>query len=56
MKQQLLALAAAVGLAMGGGAAQAADTVRIGLMAPLTGSWASEGQGMKKIVGLLAEQ
>nr|HMQ13659.1 branched-chain amino acid ABC transporter substrate-binding protein [Candidatus Competibacter phosphatis] len=36
--------------------AQAADTVKIGLMAPLTGSWASEGQGMKKIVELLAEQ
>ncbi|MDG4594930.1 MAG: branched-chain amino acid ABC transporter substrate-binding protein [Candidatus Contendobacter sp.] len=35
---------------------QAADTVKIGLMAPLTGSWASEGQGMKKIVELLAEQ
>jgi branched-chain amino acid transport system substrate-binding protein len=36
--------------------AQAVDTVKIGLMAPLTGSWASEGQGMKKIVELLAEQ
>ncbi len=56
MKQKLLALVAAVGLAMGGGMAQAADPVKIGLMAPLTGSWASEGQGMKKIVELLAEQ
>ncbi|MEI2784053.1 MAG: branched-chain amino acid ABC transporter substrate-binding protein [Candidatus Competibacter sp.] len=56
MKQKFLALAAAVGLALGGGMAQAADTVKIGLMAPLTGSWASEGQGMKKIVELLAEQ
>jgi branched-chain amino acid transport system substrate-binding protein len=56
MKKQLLALAAAVGLALGGGMAQAADTIKIGLMAPLTGSWASEGQGMKKIVELLAEQ
>ena len=56
MKQKFLALAAAVGLALGGGMARAADTVKIGLMAPLTGSWASEGQGMKKIVELLAEQ
>ena len=56
MKLQLLALVAALGLAVGGVTAQAADTVKIGLMAPLTGSWASEGQGMKKIVELLAEQ
>jgi len=56
MKKQLLTLVAAVSLALGGGLAKAADTVKIGLMAPLTGSWASEGQGMKKIVELLAEQ
>lgn len=55
MKKQFLALAAAVGLVVGGNAG-AADTVKIGLMAPLTGSWASEGQGMKKIVELLAEK
>ncbi len=56
MKKQLLVLTAAIGLALGGGVAQAEETVKIGLMAPLTGSWASEGQGMKKIVELLAEQ
>ena len=56
MKQKLLALVAAVGLVLGGGVAQAADAIKIGLMAPLTGSWASEGQGMKKIVELLADQ
>ncbi|HOW75708.1 MAG TPA: branched-chain amino acid ABC transporter substrate-binding protein [Candidatus Competibacteraceae bacterium] len=56
MKKQILTLVAAVGLALGGGVVQAADPVKIGLMAPLTGSWASEGQGMKKIVELLAEQ
>ncbi|MGB2974079.1 MAG: branched-chain amino acid ABC transporter substrate-binding protein, partial [Candidatus Competibacter sp.] len=56
MKQKLLAVAAALGLALSVTAGQAADTVKIGLMAPLTGSWASEGQGMKKIVDLLAEQ
>jgi branched-chain amino acid transport system substrate-binding protein len=54
MKQKLLALVVAVGFVVGAGAQ--ADTVKIGLMAPLTGSWASEGQGMKKIVELLAEQ
>jgi branched-chain amino acid transport system substrate-binding protein len=56
MKKKLVTLLAAVGLVASGVAAQAADTVKIGLMAPLTGSWASEGQGMKKIVELLAEQ
>lgn len=32
-----------------------AGTIKIGLMCPLTGSWASEGQDMEKIVKLLAE-
>ncbi len=36
--------------------AGAADTIKIGLMAPLTGSWASEGQDMKQIVELLVEE
>ena len=36
--------------------AGAADTIKIGLMAPLTGAWASEGQEMKQIVDLLAEE
>ena len=56
MKKRLLILVAALGLALSGGTAQSAETVKIGLMAPLTGSWASEGQGMKNIVALLAEQ
>jgi branched-chain amino acid transport system substrate-binding protein len=56
MNKKWLMTVAAVGLTLGGGLAQAADAVKIGLMAPLTGSWASEGQGMKKIVELLAEQ
>ena len=34
----------------------AADALKIGLMCPLTGSWASEGQDMKQIVQLLADQ
>ncbi|GAB6058052.1 branched-chain amino acid ABC transporter substrate-binding protein [Desulfonatronum parangueonense] len=35
---------------------QAHAEIRIGLMAPLTGSWASEGQAMRQIVELLAEE
>ncbi|MFP4476062.1 MAG: branched-chain amino acid ABC transporter substrate-binding protein [Desulfatibacillaceae bacterium] len=34
----------------------AAKDVKIGLMCPLTGSWASEGEDMKRIVTLLADQ
>jgi len=30
--------------------------IKIGVMAPLTGSWASEGQAMKQIVDLLADE
>ncbi|HRD66204.1 MAG TPA: branched-chain amino acid ABC transporter substrate-binding protein [Candidatus Competibacter sp.] len=56
MKQKFLTLVTAFALVASGAVARAADTVKIGLMAPLTGSWASEGQGMKKIVELLAEQ
>ncbi|TYT76224.1 branched-chain amino acid ABC transporter substrate-binding protein [Desulfobotulus mexicanus] len=33
-----------------------AETIRIGLMAPMTGSWASEGQDMRDIVTLMAEE
>jgi branched-chain amino acid transport system substrate-binding protein len=36
--------------------AVAADTIKVGLMAPLTGSWASEGQEMKRNVELLAAE
>ncbi|HKK32492.1 MAG TPA: branched-chain amino acid ABC transporter substrate-binding protein [Desulfomicrobiaceae bacterium] len=39
-----------------GSTAFAADTIKIGLMCPLTGSWASEGQDMKQIVELLADE
>jgi branched-chain amino acid transport system substrate-binding protein len=33
----------------------AADTIKIGLMGPMTGAWASEGQEMKQVLDLLAE-
>jgi branched-chain amino acid transport system substrate-binding protein len=36
--------------------AMAADTIKIGLMCPITGALASEGQDMKQIVELLAGQ
>ncbi len=35
-------------------AAFAADTIKIGLLAPITGAYASEGQGMKQVLDLLA--
>jgi branched-chain amino acid transport system substrate-binding protein len=38
------------------GPAFAVDDVTIGLMAPLTGPWASEGQEMKRNVEMLAEE
>ena len=34
----------------------AAADIKIGLMCPLTGKWASEGQDMKNIVSLLVDQ
>jgi branched-chain amino acid transport system substrate-binding protein len=38
------------------GPAQAADQIKFGLMGPITGDWASEGQGMQRVVELLAEE
>lgn len=38
------------------GTALAADPIKIGLMAPITGAWASEGQDMEQIVQLLADE
>lgn len=37
-------------------AAFAADTIKIGMMGPLTGQWASEGQEMKQVLQLLTEK
>jgi branched-chain amino acid transport system substrate-binding protein len=36
--------------------ALAAENLKIGLMGPMTGSWASEGQEMKQVLTLLAEE
>lgn len=38
------------------GTANAAGPVKIGLMGPMTGSWASEGQEMKQVLDLLCEE
>lgn len=38
------------------GTAFAADTLKVGVQAPITGSYANEGQGIENGVRLLAEQ
>lgn len=43
-------------LCLTAGTTLAADPIKIGLMAPITGAWASEGQDMQQIVELLAEE
>lgn len=55
MKRLLLLAALAALSCLLGGTAFAAE-IKVGLMCPLTGKWASEGQDMKNIVSLLAEQ
>ncbi|MDD5170204.1 MAG: ABC transporter substrate-binding protein, partial [Syntrophales bacterium] len=34
----------------------AAEAIKIGLMGPMTGPWASEGQEMKQVIELLAAE
>ncbi len=51
---KFLVLSLAIALLMGVGSAWA--EIRIGLMCPLTGSWASEGQDMRDIVLLMADE
>ena len=53
--KRLLCLVTGLALLVTSGAL-AADAVKIGLMGPMTGSWASEGQEMKQVVGLLADE
>ena len=54
MKKLFCTAAVAAALLCAGTASAA--TIKIGLMAPITGSFASEGQDMKKIVELMAEE
>lgn len=44
-----------LGILFGHSGVDAADTVKIGLMGPMTGKWASEGQEMKQVLDLLVE-
>jgi branched-chain amino acid transport system substrate-binding protein len=53
MKRGLFALLA---LFLMAGTARAVGPVKIGLMGPVTGSWASEGQEMKQVLDLLVEE
>jgi branched-chain amino acid transport system substrate-binding protein len=45
-----------IGLVGWGCAKKESGPIKIGLMGPMTGPWASEGQEMKQVVDLLAEQ
>jgi branched-chain amino acid transport system substrate-binding protein len=49
-------VALALCLMLASASAFAAGTIKIGLMAPLTGSWASEGQEMDQVLKLLADE
>ncbi len=53
MKKVLLL---ALSLCLVAGSAMAGGPVKIGLMGPMTGSWAGEGQEMKQVLDLLADQ
>lgn len=53
MKKVLFLLVACLWVVAG--TSHAADSIKIGLMAPITGSWASEGAEMKQVLTLLAE-
>jgi branched-chain amino acid transport system substrate-binding protein len=59
MRNALLIAAIALSLALCsalGGRAAAADDIPIGIMAPLTDDWASEGKDMVKVIEILADQ
>jgi branched-chain amino acid transport system substrate-binding protein len=53
---RMMRTVAALAIAFAALPALAQNTIRIGLMAPLTGSWASEGQEMRRNVELLAAE
>ncbi len=56
MNKMKTMLALAVAFAMTTSAAFAAETLKVGVQAPITGSYANEGQGIENGVRLLAEQ
>lgn len=54
--KRILAGGALCALALGLASPALAETIKLGLMCPLTGKWASEGQDMKNIVSLLVDE
>lgn len=56
MKMKKLVMTLLLTLVLASGAWAAADFIKIGLMAPMTGSWASEGLEMKQVLELLAQK
>lgn len=56
MKRFLSSITVLLGMALAAPVAHSADTIKIGLMAPITGAFASEGKDMRAMVELLAEE
>ena len=56
MKLKLMTLCGALAFSVLSSSFAFAETIKIGLMSPLTGGWVSEGQGMKQVVSLLADE
>ena len=54
--KRILAGGALCAVALGLASPALAETIKLGLMCPLTGKWASEGQDMKNIVSLLVDE
>ena len=54
--KRLCTLFAVCAMLLGLSISSFAAEIKIGLMCPLTGKWASEGQDMQKIVSLLVEE
>ena len=53
--KKFLAFLCVLTLSLAGVTYSYAEDVKVGLMCPLTGKWASEGQDMKNVVSMLAE-
>lgn len=56
MRKSILTVAAFVCCVFLSGSAMAGEAIKIGVMGPVTGAWASEGQDMVNVVQILAAQ
>ncbi len=56
MLKRNVVLMSILSLALAAGTANAADTLKVGVQAPITGSFANEGQGIDNAARLLADQ